>query len=213
VGEKYDCEWDYEPRYLQWGPRLRVMDAFRLGYSQSDVQAMADGWGSGGNERYSSMLRQASDSVARTAREAAGLLPDAGADDATKLAASDAFLQHLDGGYSDFRELLSRDRGIGVFLNQQAAVDKSDQFRRAVAGARDARDAVNEHVGLLTRAFHSVIDTVQGAAANVASDKAEETFTNFYELAATNVGEMVRGGARRGVTASPEGPSEGAATA
>jgi len=214
VGEKYDCEWDYEPRpYLRYGPRLRVMDAVKLGWSQSDVQAMAEQWGSGGADRYSTLLREASDSAARTAREAAGLLPDAGADADTKLAASEAIFQSLDRGYPEFQQLLSRDRGIGVFLNQHAAVDKPDLFRRTVAGARDTRDAVNEHMGLLSRAFHSATGMMTSAAANVANAKVEETLTNFYELSSNNVGELVRGGARRGVLGDPEPPGEGAATA
>jgi hypothetical protein len=210
VGEKYDCEWDYQPR-LTIRPRLQVMEGIKLGWPPPRFGEYLQ-WSSGGAELYSSTLSEASTSLERTADEAGQMLRGVGDDPNARLAMSGQFLERLDRGAGEYQQLMSRDRLLGVVLNGEESVDKPDLARRTLAAARDKTDAAHEHMGGLMSLVHQTFGVMTDAATNVVNARAEAAINGCIELAHTNAAELFRGVRRRGLLDDAGLPDDGAAT-
>jgi hypothetical protein len=206
VGEKYDddCDWDYynEP-YLRIRPRLRVSDAIRSGWSPETVTEMAQQWGQGGAEQYSSALGGAVESVQRTRTETEAILRAAGSSRDEQLAAGDRTLNRLNLGINDFSEHLSRNRLLGAALNGHDSVDQADLVRRTLQGSRDATTAVNEHMGFLSSLINQAYGKVADSAMNAVSARTEAAVNRMGELAYSSAADVYRGVFRRGLLEDP----------
>jgi hypothetical protein len=204
VGEKYDCEWDYdyEP-YQRISPQLRVADAIRSGWSPETVTQMAQTWSQGGADQYSSALGGAVASVQQTRTQTEALLRAIGPSRDDQVAAGDGVLNQLNLGINNFSEQLSRNRLLGAALNTHDSVDKADLVRRTLQGSRDATSAVNEHMGFLSSLINEVYGNVKDSAMNAVSAKAEAAVNRMGELAYTSAADVYRGVFRRGLIEDP----------